>query len=359
MSFELPAIFTKKVPAETSEQKEGSLRQAATGMLAGALREGRMLDRDFIERTADSIYETQLAQAGASSSKDRVPYRRLSEDEQEHFQAYAERAVGEYIQGEKETYGDSIHYKARLEIPADYPPNTEKYPRRFSVPSEKTSWDVPFDRYAPEDFIHSSVLKDAKTGERPVWAEPNAIVELPVGREFQSYEGEVRKDEQGRPMNPKGRTGIEGKGLLGKWGANFAADNIITRDSEDGAGAEVFLIQRKDGTWGFPAGMVDAGETASIAAVREFKEETGFDLDLAGATEVYKGYVDDPRNTDNAWMETTAMRKHYSREEAAQFKSHNDANEEVRKVRWMKVTPELFDKMYASHASMLEMALGK
>jgi ADP-ribose pyrophosphatase len=105
--------------------------------------------------------------------------------------------------------------------------------------------------------------------------------------------------------------------------------------------------------------MVDAGETASIAAVREFKEETGFDLDLAGATEVYKGYVDDPRNTDNAWMETTAMRKHYSREEAAQFKSHNDANEEVRKVRWMKVTPELFDKMYASHASMLEMALGK
>ena len=25
---------------------------------------------------------------------------------------------------------------------------------------------------------------------------------------------------------------------------------------------------------------------------------------------VYKGYVDDPRNTDNAWMETTAYNFH-------------------------------------------------
>jgi ADP-ribose pyrophosphatase len=26
--------------------------------------------------------------------------------------------------------------------------------------------------------------------------------------------------------------------------------------------------------------------------------------------EIYKGYVDDPRNTDNAWMETTAYNFH-------------------------------------------------
>ena len=26
--------------------------------------------------------------------------------------------------------------------------------------------------------------------------------------------------------------------------------------------------------------------------------------------QVYKGYVDDPRNTDNAWMETVAMNFH-------------------------------------------------
>ena len=26
--------------------------------------------------------------------------------------------------------------------------------------------------------------------------------------------------------------------------------------------------------------------------------------------QVYRGYVDDPRNTDNAWMETVAMHFH-------------------------------------------------
>ena len=29
---------------------------------------------------------------------------------------------------------------------------------------------------------------------------------------------------------------------------------------------------------------------------------------------IYQGYVDDPRNTDNAWMETTCSHYHCSRE---------------------------------------------
>jgi hypothetical protein len=33
----------------------------------------------------------------------------------------------------------------------------------------------------------------------------------------------------GLPRNPVGRTGIEGRGLLGKWGPNHAADPIVTR----------------------------------------------------------------------------------------------------------------------------------
>lgn len=33
----------------------------------------------------------------------------------------------------------------------------------------------------------------------------------------------------GKPLNPKGRTGLQGRGLLGKWGPNHAADPIVTR----------------------------------------------------------------------------------------------------------------------------------
>lgn len=31
---------------------------------------------------------------------------------------------------------------------------------------------------------------------------------------------------------------------------------------------------------------------------------------FVGALQVYRGYVDDPRNTDNAWMETEAVNYH-------------------------------------------------
>lgn len=33
----------------------------------------------------------------------------------------------------------------------------------------------------------------------------------------------------GRPLNPQGRTGLKGRGILGKWGPNHAADPIVTR----------------------------------------------------------------------------------------------------------------------------------
>jgi ADP-ribose pyrophosphatase len=40
----------------------------------------------------------------------------------------------------------------------------------------------------------------------------------------------VKFDEAtGAPLNPYGRTGLTGRGLLGKWGPNHAADPIVTR----------------------------------------------------------------------------------------------------------------------------------
>lgn len=36
-----------------------------------------------------------------------------------------------------------------------------------------------------------------------------------------------------------------------------------------------------------------------------------FETLLVQGTEVYKGYVDDPRNTDNAWIETVAVSIHF------------------------------------------------
>ena len=56
------------------------------------------------------------------------------------------------------------------------------------------------------------------------------------------------------------------------------------------SGVEVFLVHpggpywaRKDeGAWSVPKGLVDAGEEELACARREFKEETGFDVDGSG-----------------------------------------------------------------------------
>lgn len=79
---------------------------------------------------------------------------------------------------------------------------------------------------------------------------------------------------------------------------------------------EVVVIKRGDsGTWAFPGGMVDPGEKPSTTVRREFGEEAMAKEDTKSAEIkrlldsvfneknqqiLYRGYVDDPRNTDNS-----------------------------------------------------------
>lgn len=41
------------------------------------------------------------------------------------------------------------------------------------------------------------------------------------------------------------------------------------------------------------------------------------------ASQVYKGYVDDPRNTDNAWIETVAVSVHFPDQSDVELKRLN------------------------------------
>ena len=175
-----------------------------------------------------------------------------------------------------------------------------------------------------------------------------------------SHEGEYLLDQANKPLNPCGRTGLTGRGVLGKWGPNHAADPVVTRwkleattgqrmiQQDTGKPVLEFVcIQRKDsGVWAIPGGMVDPGERIATTVKREFMEEA-LDSTATGKQNVdqlhavindffehgeevrninmmmmmmmmmmmifpkiYRGYVDDPRNTDNAWMETVVMHFH-------------------------------------------------
>jgi|SanBayMetagenome_1026888.scaffolds.fasta_scaffold85998_1 ADP-ribose pyrophosphatase len=71
---------------------------------------------------------------------------------------------------------------------------------------------------------------------------------------------------------------------------------------------------------------------------------------------VYQGYVDDPRNTNNAWMETVAANFHCD----AYLRQHLrlSAGTDAADVFWLDVNPdsEEFKKLYANHAQLVLLA---
>lgn len=226
------------------------------------------------------------------------------------------------------------------------------YPNRFSVPDEKVLWDVIYPEYFPAEY-NAPIVLDEKTP----WADPQEIDK--VTHLFTSFLGYVQFNNKGIPLNPIGRTGICGRGVLGKWGANFAVDAIITT-TDASNNLLVLAITRKDtGETAFPGGMVDEGEDVFKTRNRELAEELSVnEVDLAQALYeeiVSEGYVDDPRNTDNAWLETTAIHTHLAFDVAN--KMDLAAGDDAAGFSWIKISKESITKFYANHGLTLIKAI--
>ncbi|XP_077068579.1 ADP-ribose pyrophosphatase, mitochondrial isoform X2 [Siphateles boraxobius] len=265
------------------------------------------------------------------------------------------------------------HIKARCPV---YPGSDTI---RFPIPDDKVDWETDWPQYSPVNYTASTVLKN------PVWADR----EIGKFLQFNSLDGSVDRRshegpyriQNGKPLNPHGRTGLEGRGLLGRWGPNHAADPIVTRWKRDSKGQSVHhttsqlpmlqfvSIKRLDcGEWAIPGGMVDPGERISQTLQREFSEEALNSLQASASEreniqkritklfsseglQVYKGYVDDPRNTDNAWMETVAVNFHdESGNSVSELPLH--AGDDAGQVSWIDVDSSL--DLYANHLHFLE-----
>jgi len=262
---------------------------------------------------------------------------------------------------------------------------TEVYPfggpKRFQIPDNKTSWEESWSAYQPPYFTAKRVL------ENPDWADKELgdtnLNDIPKWNSIDgkisrvSYMGTYKLDEEGYPLNPVGRTGIRGRGVLGKWGPNHAADPIVTRWKRDSTGElqspkilQFIGIQRRDtGEWAIPGGMIDAGEDSGSALKREFFEEV-FSIEdsskedakllesslaqlFANGTDIYKGYVDDPRNTDNAWMETHAVNFHAEgKTEEILNKIALKAGSDAKNAAWIDISSKL--ALYASHVHFIK-----
>ncbi|XP_030420765.1 ADP-ribose pyrophosphatase, mitochondrial isoform X3 [Gopherus evgoodei] len=330
---------------------------------------------------------------------------------------------------------ENVHNKA----------HTSPYPgskvERSKVPTDKVSWRVEWEDYKPVEYTAASVLAG------PTWADPQ-ISAKNFSPKFNEKDGQVERRslsglyeiKNGRPRvcaggsvgpgaclqlvttsqcvrepklvgqraqwypssrwhpgggtphkchlrrNPSGRTGLVGRGLLGRWGPNHAADPIITRWKRDSSGNKIahpisgknilqfVAIKRKDcGEWAIPGGMVDPGEKISATLKREFMEEALNSLQKSRAEKeeiekqmnrlfnqehfvVYKGYVDDPRNTDNAWIETEAVNYH---DEPGETMDNLllEAGDDAGKVKWVDISEKL--KLYANHGDFIKLVAEK
>ncbi|XP_055229690.1 transient receptor potential cation channel subfamily M member 2 isoform X2 [Gorilla gorilla gorilla] len=261
--------------------------------------------------------------------------------------------------------GDSYHVNARHLLYPNCPVT------RFPVPNEKVPWETEFLIYDPP--FYTAERKDAAAMD-PVGdtLEPLSTIQYNVVdglRDRRSFHGPYTV-QAGLPLNPMGRTGLRGRGSLSCFGPNHTLYPMVTRwrRNEDGAICrksikkmlEVLVVKLPlSEHWALPGGSREPGETLPRKLKRILRQEhwPSFENLLKSGMEVYKGYMDDPRNTDNAWIETVAVSVHFQDQndvELNRLNSNLHACDSGASIRWQVVDRRI--PLYANHKTLLQKA---
>ncbi|XP_042315429.1 transient receptor potential cation channel subfamily M member 2 isoform X2 [Sceloporus undulatus] len=242
---------------------------------------------------------------------------------------------------------------------------------RFPVPDEKVPWEIEFEIYNPP--FYSAEQQENATPEflRDSLENLSRI-------NFNSMDGDVNRQsfhgtylvEDGLPLNPMGRTGLRGQGILRFFGPNHALHPVVTRWRRNMDGSiyrkslkkmlEVLVVKFPfSDHWALPGGSLEPGEALPQKLKRVLRREfwPQFQKLLNQGTEIYKGYVDDPRNTDNAWIETVAINVHFEDQNDVEMKRMNSflqgCDLEVT-ARWQVVDKRV--PLYTNHKELLQKA---
>ncbi|XP_060577769.1 transient receptor potential cation channel subfamily M member-like 2 isoform X4 [Ruditapes philippinarum] len=280
--------------------------------------------------------------------------------------------------------GINCHFRSR----------TSPYPgsliSRFPVPDDKVSWEAEYPEYSPSAYTAPELVQDL----RPEWADIDIFQLTPQQREaaitsFNAVDGEKQVDrmsflgeyvvQNGLPLNPKGRTGLQSRGLLGRWGPNHAGDPVVTRWKKNADGSKVLkegkpvlefvaVLRADNQMWALPGAILPPGAKPADHLQADFTDEAMGSLEGSSnekvvrkkmnkiwkkGVKIYEGYADDPRNTDNAWIETTAIS--YHDEDGAAFSQCNlRAGERAELVTWLTGSHKV--TLHGSHLYLVKLA---
>ena len=125
------------------------------------------------------------------------------------------------------------------------------------------------------------------------------------------------------------------------------------------------LVRRKEcNQYAIPGGFVDDDSCVSETLKKELSEEA-IDAPAEFIEELFidpiylhSGYVDDPRNTDNAWIETNVTGVCISKSDKQRLTLKNeDSEHNTDSTKWVKIdthNPD-FENLYANHKQFLLM----
>ncbi|KAJ8035332.1 ADP-ribose pyrophosphatase, mitochondrial [Holothuria leucospilota] len=261
---------------------------------------------------------------------------------------------------------DKVHYHSRS---SPYPGTTK---RRFPVLGKKVNWKVPFVGYQPVAFTHDSLLNGPAEEVDPelLQIEKEKLPKIKFNGSDEQYKcnrkslfGDYELDEEGLPRWKKGSTG-----------------DVEQKNEKKVLQFLAIKKTRKDTTWSLPTMRV---KDVSVLLVgddlsEKVTEDLLFELDFTNNeketirkevdkflcnhqyTEIYKGYVDDARNTDNAWVEVEARSYHDA--DKFLFGEWDSQLEErlfkVPRLKWMDVESST-NMRYTSHKDLLRLTAKK
>ncbi len=237
---------------------------------------------------------------------------------------------------------DDFHLKIRAERPASYPER-----QRISI--DESLWLLDCEDYAPPYHVDQTVLEAAGDRGDKGWADPEEVDSAVLAERPARF-----RDDEGRPLNPRGRTGIAGRGLLGLWGANASVVGVVLRTSAVTGELQILLGSSEDDpTLQVPKGFLFPDEQPEDGLLRVMQVEAGW-RPQGAPIPLSDGYAYDARQTDHAWVEQRAYLFDPAEEDVPDlFDPAGDLDE----VSWWPLDVETMTRIPAGQAPVINEAL--